>query len=30
VLRLNAEKRRSYISFDMMDKTPLLQVNYNW
>lgn len=30
VLRLNAEHRRSQISFDLIDKTPILKLNYNW
>ncbi len=30
MLRTNAEKRRSQISFDLKDKTPILKLSYKW
>jgi len=30
VLRSNAEKRRSHISFDLQDKTPIMKISYQW
>lgn len=30
MLRTNAEKRRSHLSFDLQDKTPVLKLSYHW